>query len=95
LVLHDWNLETKLKIIKNVYNSLPVGGTFIVLENFIDEKRRTNLFGMMMSLNMMVEYGDAFDFTISELESWCMQTGFKNISFVHINGPISAAIAVK
>src|SRR3954454_24768025 len=62
LVLHDWNLDGKRKLIASAYEALPEGGAFIVIETLIDDARRENAFGLMMSLNMLIEFGDAFDF---------------------------------
>ena len=63
LILHDWNLDRKMQLIKAAYDALPEGGAFIVIENLIDDARRENAFGMLMSLNMLIEFGDAFDYT--------------------------------
>ena len=35
------------------------GGAFVVIENLIDDARRENAFGLLMSLNMLIEFGDA------------------------------------
>ena len=63
MILHDWNLEKKMHLIRAAYDALPPGGAFVVIENLIDDARRENAFGLMMSLNMLMEFGDAFDFT--------------------------------
>src|SRR4029078_2889773 len=60
LILHDWNLDRKMHLIRAAYEALPEGGAFIVVENLIDDARRENAFGLMMSLNMLIEFGDAF-----------------------------------
>src|SRR5690606_39515711 len=56
-------------------------GTCIIMENLIDSERRVNTFSLMMSLNMLVDYGDAFDFTPEELKAWLEAVGFKSIAF--------------
>ena len=63
MILHDWNLEKKMHLIRAAYEALPPGGAFVVVENLIDDARRENAFGLMMSLNMLIEFGEAFDFT--------------------------------
>jgi len=63
MILHDWNLEKKKRLIKSAYEALPREGAFIAVENLIDDARRENSFGLMMSLNMLIEFGDAFDFS--------------------------------
>jgi O-methyltransferase domain/Dimerisation domain len=95
LILHDWNLERKMHLIKAAYDALPEGGAFILVENLIDDARRENAFGLLMSLNMLIEFGDAFDFTGSDFAGWCKEAGFKEIDVVPLAGPASAAIAYK
>lgn len=95
MILHDWDLEKKKHLVKAAYDALPEGGAFIVIENIIDDARRENAFGLMMSLNMLVEFGDAFDFTGADLGSWCREAGFRRTEIVHLNGPASAGIAYK
>ena len=63
MILHDWNLEKKKHLIRFAYEALPNDGVFIAGENLIDDARRENAFGLLMSLNMLIEFGGAFDFT--------------------------------
>ncbi len=95
LILHDWNLERKMHLIRAAYDSLPEGGALIAIENLIDDARRENTFGLMMSLNMLIEFGDAFDFTGADFDGWCKEAGFKETRVEHLAGPASAAIAYK
>jgi hypothetical protein len=95
LILHDWNLERKLQLIRAAYDALPDGGAFIAVENLIDDARRENAFGLLMSLNMLIEFGDAFDFTGSDFAGWCTDVGFKDIEVLPLAGPTSAAVAYK
>jgi hypothetical protein len=95
LILHDWNLEKKQHLIRAAYDALPEGGAFIAVENIIDDARRENAFGLLMSLNMLIEFGDAFDFTGSDFAGWCQEAGFKDTEVVPLAGPTSAAIAFK
>ena len=94
-VLHDWNLDNKKMLIKKAYDALPEGGAFIALENLIDDARRENAFGLLMSLNMLIEFGDAFDYTGADFREWCSEAGFKRFEFIQLAGPASAAIAYK
>lgn len=94
-ILHDWNLEKKKILIKKAYDALPDGGALIAIENLIDDERRENLFGMLMSLNMLIEFGDAFDYTGQDFRDWCSEIGFKRFEIINLAGPTSAAIAYK
>ena len=95
LILHDWNLDRKMQLIRAAYEALPEGGAFIVIENLIDDARRENAFGLMMSLNMLIEFGDAFDFTGSDFAGWCEEAGFREVEVLPLTGPASAGVAFK
>jgi predicted O-methyltransferase YrrM len=95
MILHDWNLERKKHLIRLAYDALPDNGALVAIENIIDDARRSNAFGLMMSLNMLIEFGDAFDFTAADFNGWCREAGFRRFELLHLNGPCSAAIAYK
>ena len=95
MILHDWNLEKKLSLIRAAYDALPPGGALVAIENVIDDARRENAFGLMMSLNMLIEFGDAFDFTGADFRKWCTAAGFRSTEVIHLAGPASAAVAYK
>ncbi len=94
-ILHDWNLERKKLLIKKAYDALPDGGALIAIENVIDDARRENAFGLMMSLNMLIEFGDAFDYTGQDFRDWCGEIGFRRFDMLTLAGPTSAAVAYK
>ena len=95
MILHDWNLEKKMLLIKKAYDALPAGGALVVIENIIDDARRENAFGLMMSLNMLIEFGDAFDFTGADFDRWCREAGFERTEIIPLTGPASAGVAYK
>ena len=95
MILHDWNLEKKLHLIHAAYDALPPGGALVVVENLIDDARRDNAFGLMMSLNMLIEFGEAFDFTAADFFGWCREAGFRTMEVIPLGGPASAGVAYK
>lgn len=95
MILHDWNLENKKMLVKKAYDALPEGGAFIVIEALIDDARRENAFGLMMSLNMLIEFGEAFDYSGADFDGWCKEVGFKRTEVIHLAGPSSAGVAYK
>jgi 16S rRNA G1207 methylase RsmC len=95
LILHDWDLEGKMHLIKAAHDALPAGGALIIIENLIDDARRENAFGLLMSLNMLIEFGGAFDFTGADFAGWCKEAGFKETEVLPLAGPTSAGVAYK
>jgi hypothetical protein len=95
MVLHNWSLEKQILLVRKAYEMLPSGGALVVVENLIDDERRENVFGLMMSLNMLVSCGNATDFTGRDFIEWCQQAGFRQAEIVHLLGPCSAGVAWK
>ena len=94
-ILHDWGLEQKKLLIRKAYEALPAGGVYIVIESIIDDERRQNAHGLMMSLNMLIETGSGFNLTDREFARWCEEAGFRRTEVRPLVGPSSAAIAYK
>ncbi|CAD7702071.1 unnamed protein product [Ostreobium quekettii] len=94
-VLHDWDLEKKMVLIRKAYDALPEGGAFVVVEDVIDNGRRKNVFGLLMSLNMLVETGDGFNFTMADFQRWCCDVGFGRFDAIPLVGSSTALVAYK
>jgi len=95
MILHDWNLEKKMHLIRAAYQALPPGGALVAVEALIDDARRENVQGLLMSLNMLIEFGDAFDYSGADFRKWCGEAGFKRFEVIHLAGASSAAVAYK
>ena len=94
-ILHDWDLETKEMLIRKAYGALPEGGALIVYEAIIDDERKQNTFGLLMSLNMLIETPGGFDYTGSDCCGWMKKAGFREARVEHLVGPDSMVVGVK
>jgi hypothetical protein len=94
-ILHDWDLPTKQMLIAKAYQALPTGGALIVYEAIIDDERRANAFGLMMSLNMLIETPGGFDYTGADCTGWMKAAGFSAVRVEHLVGPDSMVIGIK
>lgn len=94
-ILHDWGLERKKFLLKKAFDSLPPGGVFIAIENVIDDERKTNIMGLLMSLNMLIETSEGFDYTGSQFKEWAHEAGFSRVEIMPLAGYTSAAVAYK
>lgn len=94
-ILHDWSEENKVKLMQKAYDALPEGGAFIAIESVIDNERKQNAFGMMMSLNMLIETAEGFDYSFADFDGWATKVGFTSTSMMPLTGPTSAVIAWK
>ncbi|HUE80546.1 MAG TPA: methyltransferase [Pyrinomonadaceae bacterium] len=94
-ILHDWNLEEKRMLLDKAYRALPDGGALIVFEALIDDERRQNAFGLLMSLNMLIETPGGFDYTGADCSAWMREAGFRETRVEHLIGPDSMVVAIK
>lgn len=94
-ILHDWGLEDKKMLMKKAFDALPAGGALVVIENIIDDNRCENAFGLMLSLNMLLETPEGFDFSKKDFDVWAEETGFTETYLMPLEGPSSAIVALK
>ena len=94
-ILHDWSLEDKLTLLGKAHHALPDGGALIVYESIIDDDRRTNTFGMLMSVNMLIETQDGFDYTAADCRAWMAHAGFRDSYVEPLAGSDSMVVAIK
>src|SRR6516165_7562639 len=94
-ILHDWDLPTKKMLVGKAYDAVPAGGSLIVFEAIIDDERRANAFGLLMSLNMLIETRGGFDYTGADCAGWMREAGFRQTRVEHLSGPDSMVVAVK
>ncbi|MFM0340540.1 methyltransferase [Paraburkholderia fungorum] len=94
-ILHDWDLEQKRDLLAKCYAALPVGGCLIVYDAVIDDDRRQNAFGLLMSLNMLIETPGGFDYTGAQCRAWMEEAGFTQVRVVPLAGADSMVIGVR
>jgi hypothetical protein len=94
-ILHDWDLEAKLMLLRKAYAALPPGGAVVVYDAIIDDERKQNAFGLLMSLNMLIETPGGFDYTGADCIGWMQQAGFKECRVEHLVGPDSMVVGIK
>jgi len=94
-IIHDWDLPTKKMLLKKAFEALPSGGSLIVYDAIIDDDRSTNVFGLLMSLNMLIETPGGFDYSGADCRSWMAEAGFGSTRVERLVGPDSMVIGVK
>jgi len=94
-ILHDWNLEDKQALLAKTYAALPEEGALIVFDAIIDDERCRNAFGLLMSLNMLIETPAGFDYTGADCQAWMREAGFRDTYVQHLAGPDSMVVGVK
>jgi hypothetical protein len=94
-ILHDWDLDTKKMLLRKAHAALPPGGAVVVFDCIIDDERRENAFGLLMSLNMLIETPGGFDYTGADCIGWMKVAGFRECRVEHLIGPNSMVVGIK
>jgi len=94
-ILHDWDLDQKRMLLRKAYAALPAGGAVVVYDAIIDDDRSQNAFGLLMSLNMLVETPGGFDYSGADCIGWMREAGFNDCRVEHLVGPDSMVIGIK
>ncbi|WP_254279621.1 acetylserotonin O-methyltransferase [Haloarcula marina] len=92
-ILHDWGVEDRREILAKVADAVRPGGAVIVYGTMIDEERRENATGLLMSLNMLIETPDGFDYTPSQCLGWLHDAGFEGGEARELPGPETMVVA--
>jgi hypothetical protein len=94
-ILHDWDLDQRLALLAKAYEALPTGGAVIVYDAIIDDERRQNDFGLLMSLLMLLETEGGSNHTGGDCRSWMEKIGFRQTYVEHLVGPDSMVVGIK
>jgi SAM-dependent methyltransferase len=94
-ILHDWNMGQKRMLVAKAHAALPAGGRLIVYDAMIDDARRENAFGLLMSLNMLIETPGGFDYTAADCIGWMRDAGFGDVRAERLPGPYAMVIGTK
>ncbi len=94
-ILHDWDLATKAMLIRKAFAALPRGGALVVYDAVIDDARSKNSFGLLMSLNMLIETPRGFDYTGADCSGWMKEAGFSTTRVEPLVGPDSMVVGIK
>jgi hypothetical protein len=94
-ILHVWSVEDKRRLVNKAFEALPDGGALIVYDAIIDDERRSNVWGLLSSLNMLIETREGFDYTAADCSAWMREAGFKDTRKQHLLGMDSMVIATR
>jgi hypothetical protein len=94
-ILHDWDLDQKKRLLSKAYEALSPGGAVIIYDAVIDDERKRNAFGLLMSLNMLIETPGGFDYTGQDCRAWMQEVGFSDTRVEQLAGPESMVVGIK
>ena len=94
-ILHDWDLEEKKRLIAKAYEAIPEGGAFLAYDCVIDDERRKNVMGLLISLNMLIESPGGFDYCGCDCSAWMREAGFRETRVEPLAGPDSMVVGIK
>jgi len=94
-MLHGWGLERKKLLLQKAYAAVPDGGAVIAYDAIIDDGRRENAFGLLFSLNMLIENQEGAEYTFADCQGWMREAGFRETYAAPLVGPESMVVGIK
>jgi cyclopropane fatty-acyl-phospholipid synthase-like methyltransferase len=94
-LLHGFDLGQRTLLLQKAYSALPDGGALIVYESLLDDDRRINTYGLLMSLTMLLQTPGGFESTGADYRNWMKQAGFRKTYVEHLTGPHSMVVGIK
>jgi hypothetical protein len=94
-ILHDWNLDEKKMPLRKAHDAFNPGGAVVIYESIIDDDRSQNAFGLLLSLNRLIESSGGFDYTGKDCIGWMKEVGFREAQVEHLLGPESIMMGIK
>ncbi|MBO3675767.1 methyltransferase [Streptomyces sp. NEAU-YJ-81] len=94
-ILHGWGLEEKRLLLKKAYDALPDGGAVLVYDAIIDDDRKENTFGLLASLNMLIETRSGFEYTAADGRAWMTEAGFRSSRIEPLTDGYSMLVGIK
>lgn len=85
-VLHDWDDEQRMALLKKAYDALPPGGRVIIYDA-LKEDTPGSPETFLMSLNMRLITHGGSEYTEAECRSWLTTAGFDQIELAPLSGP--------
>jgi hypothetical protein len=82
-------------LLRKALEALPPGGAVVAYDSIIDDDRSQNAFGLLMSLNMVIETPGGFDYTGADCIGWMREAGFTDCRVEHLVSPDSMVIGIK
>lgn len=94
-MLHGWGLERKKVLLQKGFDAVPSGGAVLAYDAIIDDARQENAFGLLFSLNMLIENREGAEYTGAECQAWMHEIGFSSTYVKPLVGGESVVVGVK
>jgi acetylserotonin N-methyltransferase len=93
-VLHDWSDEKIDRLLRRIFQTLPIGGALLIAERLLNEDGVGPAAANMQSLNMLVAT-EGRERSLSEYTLLLKTVGFSEVAGVRTGAALDAILAVK
>jgi hypothetical protein len=94
-IIHDYDEEKDVALLKKIHASLSPGGAVIISEWMLNDDKTGPVPSAMMGLNMIIETNGGRNYSFAEISEMLKKAGFKNIEKRPLAGPAQIAIGYK
>jgi hypothetical protein len=94
-MLHGWGVERKQQLLQKAHEAVPERGAVIAYDAIVDDQRRENAFGLLFSLNMLIENQEGGEYTAADCQHWMREAGFAETYAAPLVGAESMVVGFK
>lgn len=94
-IIHDYDEDKCVALLKKAYASLSDGGAVIISEWMLNDDKTGPVPSALMGLNMMIETNGGRNYSFAEISSMLAKAGFKRMEKRLLAGPAEIAIGYK
>ncbi|MFC3997673.1 methyltransferase [Nocardiopsis sediminis] len=93
-VLHDWDDENRVRLLRRAYEALPEGGVALVYDALVDDDRRDPA-NLLRSLSMRLVTPGGSEYTAADCRGWLEAAGFTDVSTTPLTRSDALVVAHK
>jgi len=93
-ILHDWNDEQCLTLLRKIHAALPEGGALLIGEKMLNEDRSGPDWAQMQDLNMLV-CTEGKERTLTDYRNLLTAAGFSQVNGAVTESPLDAILALR
>ena len=94
-ICHSEGLRYSRDLIDKCFRALHQKGRLLITDYLPDDKRKTDLLALLLSVNALLGTEEGDTFTLAEYTSWLVGAGFKMVETLPLEGHYPCIVALK
>jgi ubiquinone/menaquinone biosynthesis C-methylase UbiE len=94
-ICHSEGQQRSRLLVRKCFRALKKGGKLLIMDYIADEKRKSDLLALLVSINALMGTDEGDAFTLGECSRWLTQAGYKSVTSIPLEGHYPCIVAAK